>query len=106
LNALHHHLPEQHIAAILSHNKKHHCLLDQQFCMNLPAGHCGHDAHLSETIPSCFSCQFHFIKYFNLPSEAIIRLVSNFGTIPSFPAYSKVMGFIVLQTNKGPPHTV
>ena len=102
-NAFHQHELDSHISAILNQNSNHHCELDNDFCQQDLSQHCGHDFHLSKTLTKCFSCQFHFIKAFDiLKNESNLSI----GCIPYFHSKHRTKDTFlanIFQLNKGPP---
>ena len=104
-HAFHEHVEDIHYAAIASKNsKKHHCKLDENFCVESFIKHCEHPQHLAESHEKCFISQYHFIKNITLNNN-----LYNFISL-SKTHYFKLRivniqnEFTVLLNNKGPPY--
>lgn len=104
-NALHQHAEDEHMAAMLHHeyHPEHHCDLDEQFCQSEPNDDCGHDTHVANSHPKCFTCDFQFIKLFETTDlSAVCTQASIQATYRKCSQMMLDKAFIFVG-NKGPP---
>jgi hypothetical protein len=105
-NFLHHHAEDEHALAMHHHesNAQHHCELDDYFCdVSASTQHCEHPQHMAKTIAKCFSCEFHFIKHYQVYAFlglAPTIIQRNSGHPHPTQMLLKTLVFI---SNKGPP---
>lgn len=107
-NALHHHAEDEHVAALLHHERhpSHHCELDDMNCLIGLDADCGHDTHLCKTHLKCFSCDFHFVKVFEATSETLFGGIASIGVSFQQPTLATLHGAFLFVGNKGPPEGV
>ena len=102
----HQHEEEMHEQALAAHDETHFCDLDLQVCVHHDVDHCGHQAHLEKTQEKCFSCQFHFIKHFDI-DKAWEQSVFSVGAIQraDYTSQTPETGSRFI-SNKGPPSLI
>jgi hypothetical protein len=101
---MHHHDEDDHVIATHFHKaKEHHCELDEQFCQPSLNEHCGHDTHIAKPIGKCFTCAFHFIKYYEprLIETANANIIKHH--FFAQPVSVNILNVIIELSNKGPP---
>jgi hypothetical protein len=104
-NAFHHHAEDEHLAAMLGHQEaNHHCELDAYFCQDALNNHCEHTAHVSEMHINCFSCNFHFIKHYEMVQFSLPILHSSEPNSYTALLSRLVWAILPLAANKGPPY--
>jgi hypothetical protein len=88
-NAFHHHAEDEHLAAMLGHQE---------------ANHREHTAHVSEMHINCFSCNFHFIKHYEMVQFSLPILHSSEPNSYTALLSRLVWAILPLAANKGPPY--
>ncbi len=102
-NALHHHEEDVHYDALIAQEVNHACEFDEHHCEGEFSQSCEHTAHLCASHPNCFSCDFHFIKTFDL---VVISTEIGCGFYPIFFTKYKagrLAGEYTSSQNKDPP---
>lgn len=103
-NVLHHHEEDDHQAALLQPNQtNHHCELDTYFCQEGFTKKCEHNAHISQSHPDCFSCQYHFIKQYEPNKMGEQNTLLSRAIEYAQPTNNIVCAILPLAANKGPP---
>jgi hypothetical protein len=102
-NIFHQHEVDEHRLAVLTHQKDHYCELDKHICKDETVSTCGHEHHISEPIPKCFSCQFHVEKIFDAVPVVCFHLFLQESA--SHYSYVTLTASVALEraSNKGPP---
>lgn len=106
VNFLHHHAEDEHAAAIHNHElaAHHHCELDDYYCdASTQTQHCEHGQHIAKTTANCFSCEFHFIKHYQINTNQFGLENPVFYTQFKPHISASLRKAIILLSNKGPP---
>lgn len=105
MNFLHHHAENEHELAMQTHAEKeqHHCELDDYFCQTTNEASCEHPLHIAAALTKCFSCDFHFIKHYQITdffSPVYKPLTFN---LLQGNEVNLLLDALVFISNKGPP---
>jgi hypothetical protein len=103
-NAFHSHETDAHFIAKNSQSDiQHHCELDDLFCETGFDHTCEHGAHIKRVHPECFTCTYHFVKYFIGSVQTEVLNVCVYFNRQGSIEISDIKGAFAFHNSRGPP---